>query len=152
MSSSVEAEYGDAGQPYSQIPTVLDDRQIPHPLLRETRQVAPNQILITYDQRTDLASAAKISNYWIRSNRENPPDIASLGMGEALTPDNAIHPEIGMIRPLDQSKMRFIMAFRANAARGVLYVVLPCFVNLEGRSGFRGDNWGPFSRNYFIGM
>ncbi|TDF91110.1 hypothetical protein [Paenibacillus piri] len=131
----------------------MDDRQmIPHPILTESRQLAPNQILITYDQPTDLASATTISNYWIRSNMTKPTDIADVGMGEALTRANAIRPEMGMITPADNSRMRFIMRFRVNATRGVLYVVLPCFVNLEGRTGYMGENWGPFSRNMFIGM
>ena len=56
------------------------------------------------------------------------------------------------ITPVDNSKMTFIMMFRVNAMSGVLYVVLPCFINLEGRTGFMGGNWGPFSRNMFIGM
>jgi len=48
--------------------TYHDNRQkLPHPILLEARQIAPNQILINYDQRTDLASATNISNYWIRS-------------------------------------------------------------------------------------
>ncbi|PPA93234.1 hypothetical protein C4A77_19340 [Brevibacillus laterosporus] len=124
----------------------------PYPILVEARQLAPNQLLLTYDQPTDLASATTISNYWIRSNRTNPTDIASLGMGEALTKANAIRPEMGMITPVDNSRMRFTMTFRVSAFSGVLYIVLPCFVNLEGRTGYMGENWGPFSRNVFIGM
>jgi hypothetical protein len=50
-----------------------------------------------YDQRTDLASAMNVSNYWIRSNMARPDGVASLGMSEALTPENAIRPELGMI-------------------------------------------------------
>jgi hypothetical protein len=125
---------------------------IPHPILVEVRQTAPNQLLMMYDQRADLASATNVSNYWIRSNMERPTGIASLGMSEALTASNAIRPDMAMITPVDNSKMRFVMTFRANAMSSVLYVVLPCFVNLEGRTGFRGENWGSFSRNMFIGM
>jgi hypothetical protein len=120
---------------------------IPHPILLEARQVSPNQILIIYDQRTDLASATNISNYWIRSNVA-PVGIASVGMKDALTESNAIRPDMGMITPVDNSKMRFVMTFRVNAMSGIMYTVLPCFVNLEGRTGYRGA----FSRNMFIGM
>lgn len=35
---------------------------------------------------------------------------------------------------------------------GVLHVVIPCYVNLEGRSGYMGENLSPFSRNAFIGI
>jgi hypothetical protein len=83
---------------------------------------------------------------------ERPKGIATVGMGEALTPSNAIRPDAGMITQVDNSNMRFYMTFRVNAMSGVMHTVLPCFVNLEGMTGFRGENWGPFSRNVFIGM
>ncbi|MCM3289923.1 hypothetical protein M3661_07245 [Paenibacillus sp. MER 180] len=127
-------------------------QMLPHPILLEARQIAPNQILLNYDQRTDLASAMNVSNYWIRSNMERPAGIATVGMREALTASNAISPNFGMITPADNSNMRFVMTFRVNAMSGVMYTVLPCFVNLEGMTGFRGENWAPFSRNMFIGM
>ncbi|MFJ7826122.1 hypothetical protein [Psychrobacillus sp. NPDC096623] len=125
---------------------------ITHPILLEVRQIAPNQILIQYDQRTDLASAMNVSNYWIRSNMERPAGIATVGMGSALTASNAIRPDMAMITLADNSNMRFVMTFMVNAMSGVMHTVLPCFVNLEGGSGYRGENWGPFSRNMFIGM
>lgn len=123
---------------------------MPHPIITEARQIAANQILMTYDQRTDLASATNVSNYWIRSNM-GPVGIASVGMKEALTANNAIRPDMARITPADNSRMRYIMTFRVNAMSGVMYTVLPCFVNLEGMTGFRGENWSPFSRNMFIG-
>ncbi|BAU27097.1 hypothetical protein DFP93_104185 [Aneurinibacillus soli] len=126
-------------------------QMIPHPILLEARQIASNQILMTYDKRTDLASATNVSNYWIRSNM-GPVGIASVGMNDALTAENAIRPNMAMITPADNSRMRYILTFRVNAMSGVMYIVLPCFVNLEGMTGFRGENWGPFSRNMFIGM
>jgi hypothetical protein len=151
MSNSLMPQYVYASEPYWR--KITDDRQmIPHPILVEIRQTASNQLLMIYDQRSDLASATNVSNYWIRSNMERPTGIASLGMGEALTASNAIRPDMAMITPVDNSKMRFVMTFRANAMSRVLYVVLPCFVNLEGMTGFRGENWGSFSRNMFIGM
>ncbi|WP_246315700.1 hypothetical protein [Paenibacillus foliorum] len=58
-------------------------QMIPHPILLEARQTAVNQILMTYDKRTDLASATNVANYWIRSNM--PVGIASVGMKDALT-------------------------------------------------------------------
>lgn len=129
-----------------------DRETVPHPILLEARQIAPNQILISYDQRTDLASATNTSNYWIRSNMENPSGIATVGMSEALMATNAIRPDVGMITPVDNSNMRFLVTFKVNAVSGVMYTVLPCFVSLEGRTGYMGQNWGPFSRNVFIGM
>ncbi|WP_145946663.1 hypothetical protein [Paenibacillus sp. Y412MC10] len=130
-----------------------DDRQMmPHPILIEAKQIAPNQILLDYDQRADLASATKISNYWIRSNMDRPAGIASVGMSEALSAMNSIRSDVGMIIPVDNSNMRFVMTFRVNAISRVMYTVLPCFVSLEGRTGYMGGNWGPFSRNIFIGM
>jgi hypothetical protein len=142
--------------PHSGMPSfkVIDqDRQMmPYPILLEARQIASNQILMMYDQRTDIASATNVSNYWIRSNMARPAGVASLGMSDALSPTNAIRPEMGMITPVDNTKMRFMLTFRGNAMSGVIHIVLPCFVNLEGRSGFSGENWGTFSRNAFIGM
>lgn len=126
-------------------------QMMPHPVIVEARQIAPNQILMTYDQRSDFASATNVSNYWIRSNI-GPVGIASVGMLDALTAENSIRPDMAMITPADNSRMRYIMTFRVNAMSGVMYIVLPCFVNLEGMTGFRGGNWGPFSRNMFIGM
>ncbi|NQX69400.1 hypothetical protein HQN90_25005 [Paenibacillus alba] len=123
-----------------------------YPILMDVRQLAHNQIMMTYNQPTDLASATNISNYWIRSNMSMPANFASVGMGEMLTRENTIRHDMGMISPLDNSKMRFVLTSRTNAFSGVLYVVLPCFVNLEGRTGFTGANWGPYSRNFFIGM
>lgn len=124
---------------------------IPHPIIMEARQISSNRILMTYDRRTDLASATNVSNYWIRSNM-GPVGIASVGMKEALTADNAIRPDMARITPADNSRMRYIMTFRVNVMVGIMYTVLPCFVNLEGMTGFRGENWSPFSRNMFIGM
>lgn len=134
--------------------TRFDEREtvMPHPVVVEARQIALNQILVTYDQPADLASATNISNYWIRSNMPTPSDIASVGMGEALTRDNTIRANHGMIAALDNSKTRFVITFNSNATMGVLYLLLPCFVNLEGKSGYTGANWGPFSRNMFIGL
>ncbi len=133
--------------------TNQSDRQmITHPILLEARQIAPNQILIQYDQRADLVSATNVYNYWIRSNMERPAGIATVGMGSALTASNAIRPDMAMITPADNSNMRFVITFMVNAMSGVMHTVLPCFVNLEGGSGYRGENWGPFSRNMFIGM
>ncbi|WP_144572720.1 hypothetical protein [Bacillus paramycoides] len=122
-----------------------------HPILLEARQISSNQILMTYDKPTDLVSATNVSNYWIRSNM-GPDGIASVGMKDALTAGNAIRPDMGMIAPVDNSKMRFVINFRVNVTRGVMYTVLPCFVNLEGMSGFMGENWGPDSKNMFIGV
>jgi hypothetical protein len=81
-----------------------------------------------------------------------PVGIASVGMKDALTAENAIRTDMAMITPADNSMMRYFMTFRVNAMSGVMYTVLPCFVNLEGMTGFRGENWAPFSRNMFIGM
>lgn len=125
-------------------------QMMPHPILLEARQIASNQILMTYDKRTDLASATNVSNYWIRSNMA--VGIASVGMKDALTAENAIRPDMAMITPADNSMMRYFITFKLNAMSGVMYIVLPCFVNLEGMTGFRGENWAPFSRNMFIGM
>ncbi|WP_391115852.1 hypothetical protein [Psychrobacillus sp. L3] len=130
---------------------ILAFRQVDHPVLVEATQIAPNQISITYDQPADFASATNVSNYWIRSNM-GPIGIATVGMNDPLMSSNAIRPEIGMITPVSNSKTRFVMSFRVNAMTGVMYTVLPCFVNLEGRTGFMGENWGPLSRNMFIGM
>lgn len=132
-----------------------DNRQKPpHPILLEARQIAPNQIFIRYDQRTDLSSATNVANYWIRSNIEHPitTGISTEGMDWELTQSNSIRPDAGIIEPVDNTNMRFVMTFRANAISGLMHIVLPCFVNLEGRTGFDGANWVPFSRNMFIGM
>ncbi|WP_319805973.1 hypothetical protein [Bacillus cereus] len=132
-----------------------DTRQkLPHPILLEARQIEPNQILITYDQRTNLASATNVSNYWIRSNIEHPitNGITTEGMDWALTESNSIRPDVAMITPIDNTNMRFIMTFRFKAISGLMHIVLPCFVNLEEKTGFDGENWGPFSRNAFIAM
>ncbi|MGE6669103.1 hypothetical protein [Paenibacillus xylanexedens] len=128
------------------------ETMMPHPVIVEVRQVASNQIVVTYDQPADLMSATNISNYWIRSNMSSPSDIASLGMGEALAKENTIRADRGMITPINNSKTIFVITFNVNATMGVLYILLPCFVNLEGRSGFTGGNWGPLSRNMFIGL
>jgi len=129
----------------------MSRQMMAHPILLEARQIAPNQILITYDQPTDLASTTKVSNYWIRSNM-SPVGIASVGMTESLSAENAIRPNMAMITPVDNSKTRYVMTFTVNAMSGVMYTVLPCYVNLEGRTGYMGENWGPVSRNMFTGM
>lgn len=132
-----------------------DNRQkLPHPIILKVRQTAPNQIVIKYDRRNDLASATNVSNYWIRSNMEHPitTGIATEGMDYALTASNALRPDMAKITPIDNSNKRFVITFRVDAISGLVHVVLPCFVNLEGRTGFDGANWGPFSRNMFIGM
>ncbi len=132
----------------------INRQKLPHPILLEARQIAPNQIFLQYDQRTNLASATNVANYWIRSNIEHPipTGISTEGMDYALTDSNSVRPDVSIIRPVDDSKMRFVMTFRLNAITGLMHHVLPCFVNLEGRTGFDDANWGPFSKNTFIGM
>ncbi|WP_227874273.1 hypothetical protein [Tumebacillus algifaecis] len=41
----------------------INRQKVPHPLLLEARQIAPNQLFLHYDRRTDLASATNVSNY-----------------------------------------------------------------------------------------
>ncbi|MGB8955150.1 MAG: hypothetical protein WCC10_07245, partial [Tumebacillaceae bacterium] len=125
--------------------TIHNTRQkVPHPILMEARQIAPNQIFLQYDQRTDLASATNVLNYWIRSNIEHPipAGITTEGMDYALTDFNSVRPDAAIIRHVDDSKRRFVMTFRLNAITGLMHHVLPCFVNLEGRTGYDDANWG----------
>jgi hypothetical protein len=96
-------------------------------------------------------SVTNVSNYWIRSNI-GPGGIASVNMKDTLTANNAIRPDMARITLADNSRMRYIMAFRVNVMPGIMYIVLPCSVNLEGMTGFRGENWSAFSKNMFIGM
>jgi hypothetical protein len=125
-------------------------QMVPHPVLTVARQTAPNQIEITYDQPTDLTSATNVRNYWIRNNLDRPSDIATVERGNMmLLPTNSLTPNMVRITPVGNSKRRFLMTFSLNATPGVQYTVLPCFVNLEGRTGFGGENWGPESRNTF---
>ncbi|SFE73385.1 hypothetical protein SAMN05216378_3880 [Paenibacillus catalpae] len=127
------------------------NRQNDHPVLVSARQSAANQILLTYDRRTDLESAVKLSNYWIRSNA-GPNGAASVNMGDALSAANAIQPNMAMIMPTDNTNMNFTLTLRNNIPPRTLYIVLPCFVNAEGSTGFSGENWGPYSMNMFIGI
>lgn len=92
---------------------------------------------MTFDKRTDLASATNVFNYWIRSNAEQPipPGMATEGMDWELTDSNSVRPYIATITPVDNSKMRYLMTFKFNAISGLLHVVLSCFVNLEGMTG-----------------
>ncbi|WP_144597597.1 MULTISPECIES: hypothetical protein [Bacillus] len=131
--------------------TYYHRQMVVHPILLEVRQISSNQILMIYDKPIDLVSVTNVSNYWIRSTM-GPVGIASVGMREALMTENAIRPDMGMIEPVDNSKIRFVITFKVNAMQGVMYTVLPCFVNLDGMSGFMGENWGPNSKNMFVGM
>ena len=144
---------GTPSQMYSgqMMPTGRQNPQlVPHPVLTIARQTAPNQIEITYDQPTDLKSATNVNNYWIRNNLDRPSDIATVERGNMnLLPTNSLTPNMVRITPVGNSKKRFLMTFNLNATPGVQYTVLPCFVNLEGRTGFGGENWGPESRNTF---
>ena len=79
---------------------------------------------------------------------EDRTDISSVGMGDALTMANTIRSDKGTIMPIDQSKTKFMMNFRVNAVTGVVYIVLPCFVSLEGQSGYTGANWGTIQQKY----
>ena len=127
-----------------------EPQMVPHPVLTLARQIAPNQIEIMYDQPTDLESATNVFNYWIRNNLDRPSDIATVEEGNVnLTPTNSLTPNMARITPVGNSKTRFVITFNVNATPRVQYTVLPCFVNLEGRTGFRGENWGPESRNTF---
>ncbi|UOQ43794.1 hypothetical protein MUN89_18220 [Halobacillus salinarum] len=132
-------------------PAVQQDyRQMPHPILLSAIQRSPNQIELVYDQPVDLQSATNVSNYWIRNNLDRPADIATLGRNDMmLLPTNSLTPNMAMITPMDNSKQRFILAFNVNATPGVQYTVIPCFVNLEGRTGYGGDNLSPRSENIF---
>lgn len=127
------------------------ERQTIHPVLTSVRQTAANQLLISYDRPADLDSAVRLSNYWIRSNA-GPNGAATLNMGDALSAANAIRSNAAAIMPADNSGMHFILTFRNNIPLRTLYVVLPCFVNAAGATGFNGANWGPYSMNMFIGM
>lgn len=147
-----ENGYADYMSYYPNSARTYNQRQtIPHPILLSATQVAPNQIELLYDQPTDLASATNVSNYWIRNNLDHPADIATLGRNNMmLLPTNSISPNLAMIAPIDNTKTKFLLTFRVNATPGVQYTVIPCFVNLEGRSGFGGDNLSPRSKNIFI--
>nr|WP_132745218.1 hypothetical protein [Scopulibacillus darangshiensis] len=128
-----------------------DPQMVPHPVLLVARQTAPNQIEIFYDQPTDLESATKVQNYWIRNNLDRPHDIATVESGNMmLIPANSLMPSMARITPVDHSRKRFVITFNVNATPGVHYTVLPCFVNLEGRQGFRGENWNQQSMKTFI--
>lgn len=126
-------------------------QMVPYPVLTEVRQISPNQVLMVYDQRADLGSATRVSNYWIRSNK-GAGGAASLGMNESLTEANAFRPDTAMITAADNTNMRFVITFRERVITGVTHIVLPCFVSLEGMTGYGGANWGPLSHNVFIGM
>lgn len=127
------------------------ERQGDHPVLTSVRQTAANQILLTYDRPADLASAVRLSNYWIRSNA-GPNGAATVNMGDALSAANALRPDAAAIMPADNTGMRFILTLRNPIPPRTLYVVLPCFVNAVGATGFNGENWGPYSMNLFFGM
>ncbi|MFE4897924.1 hypothetical protein [Peribacillus butanolivorans] len=129
---------------------VGDPQMVPHPILLVARQIAPNQIEIVYDQLTDLESATNVKNYWIRNNLDRPSDIATVARDDMmLLPTNSLTSNMAKITPVDNSRKRFIITFNINATTGVQYTVLPCFVNLQGKTGFGGENWGPKSRNTF---
>ncbi|SDM65463.1 hypothetical protein [Sediminibacillus halophilus] len=124
---------------------------VSHPILLSATQIAPNQIELVYDQPTDLRSAMNVQNYWIRNNLATPSDIATLGRNDMmLLPTNSLTPNMAIIRPMDDSNSRFLLTFSVNATPGVHYTVIPCFVNLEGMSGYGGDNLGPNSKNTFV--
>jgi hypothetical protein len=114
-------------------------QQAPHPILVDVLQVAPNRVMFTYDRRADLSSATDVTNYWIRGNM-GAVGIASVNMGDALTAQNSLRPDMAEITAADNSSMRFVITLPDNATTGVMYIVLPCFVNLEGMSGYRGEN------------
>ncbi|MGX2962054.1 hypothetical protein JNUCC23_22905 (plasmid) [Peribacillus sp. JNUCC 23] len=127
-----------------------DMQMVPHPILLVARQTAPNQIEMVYDQPTDLESATNVRNYWIRNNLDRPSDIATVARDDMmLLPTNSLTSNMAMITPVDNSRTRFIITFNMNATPGVQYTVLPCFVNLRGKKGFGGENWGPESSNTF---
>ncbi|MDT9027469.1 hypothetical protein [Rossellomorea yichunensis] len=124
----------------------------PHPIIMEVVQTAPNQILLTYDVPTDPVSATNIWNYWIRTNI-NPPitkGISSEGMDYGLMDTNSLRSDLAVVQPYDNSKMRYTITFRNRAVPGLLHIVLPCYVNVEGSTGYAGTNWNEKSRNYFI--
>ncbi|EIT86672.1 hypothetical protein A374_03839 [Fictibacillus macauensis ZFHKF-1] len=137
-----------SGQPYSH---AFDDRDVPHPVIVEVRQISRNQLLIAYDQQADLATATRIQNYWIRSNK-GVGDIASLNMEDGLSMMNSLRPGMATIEPVRNSRRRFLITFKQPAMRGVTYIVLPCYVGLSGQPQFGGANWGAYSHNTFVGM
>jgi hypothetical protein len=127
------------------------ERQTVHPVLTTVRQTAANQILLSYDRPADLTSAVQVSNYWIRSNA-GPNGAATVNMGDALSAANAIRSDSAVINPADNSGMHFILTRRNSIPSRTLYIVLPCYVNAAGGTGFTGENWGPYSMNMFLGM
>ncbi|EIT86673.1 hypothetical protein A374_03844 [Fictibacillus macauensis ZFHKF-1] len=121
-----------------------------YPVVLKVEQIARNKILVTYDRPTDLSSATTITNYWIRGNQA-PDNAASLGMDPALSSDNSLRPGQARITAVDASQTTYVITFWQPITRGVIYIVLPCFVSKLGSSGFQGVNWGPYSRNVWIG-
>ncbi|WP_338778927.1 hypothetical protein [Metabacillus sp. FJAT-52054] len=119
------------------------------PKLLEARQTAANQIEMVYDRPCDLASAVKVTNYWIRVSQAQPTGIGTVGMNGRLLPSNSLTPQNSVIAPTDSTKMRFTILFKQNAVPGIVHEVLPCFVNQEGHTGYRGENWDQDSRNQF---
>ncbi|MBS2970913.1 hypothetical protein J9317_19400 [Metabacillus sp. KIGAM252] len=119
------------------------------PKLLEAKQTAANQIEMVFDRPCEPASAVKMTNYWIRVSQPRPLGIGTMAMNDRLLPSNSLTPHNSVIAQTDATKMRFTILFTQNAVSGIVHEVLPCFINEEGHTGYRGENWDHDSRNQF---
>jgi hypothetical protein len=111
------------------------------PMLLTLNQTSSNQLQVTYDQPVDNSKGINPMNYWIQSTQEKTPTgIATLGMNDKVNSGNLLTAEKVTIQPLDSSGKSFLLTFKQNINKGIVYKMIICYVTKPGEPPFNGDN------------
>ncbi|MGL6173700.1 MAG: hypothetical protein ACRC1P_03740 [Cellulosilyticaceae bacterium] len=111
------------------------------PKLTSIKQISPNQIEIMYDTPVDLTAGTKVSNYWVRSKKDNKAKgIATLGKKDKVSADNALTSDKVSIQAVEGSDNRLILTFSSNIGKGEAYELIICYVTAPGAAAYNGDN------------
>lgn len=122
-------------------PQIVDAREQTIPMLKEVRQTAANQLVVTYDQPVDQAKGITPTNYWIQSTTDvRPSGIATLGKNDQVGPNNSLTANQVTITPLDSQNQSFVLTFNQNITKGASYKMIICYVTVPGAPPFTGDN------------
>ncbi|MBP2001362.1 tRNA(Ile2) C34 agmatinyltransferase TiaS [Paenibacillus shirakamiensis] len=111
------------------------------PMLTSLRQIAPNQLQVTYDQPVDQVKGIDPKNYWIQSTSEQTPtNIATLGMNDSVNSTNSLTAANVSIQTTGSKGQSFILTFKQNISKGMAFKMIICFVTKPGAPLYTGDN------------
>jgi hypothetical protein len=113
----------------------------PIPMLVKLEQISPNQIQISYDRDVDVMLGMKSTNYWVKDTMNAiPKGIATLGKNDNVNSGNSLTDSLVRIDPKNGSAKTFILTFNRAIPSGAEYMLIICYVTVEGAPPYSGAN------------